>query len=298
MDDLLQVEFLHYREGIGGVVLHVVAVTDLSRATVPATVMGDDSVAMLYEKQHLSIPIVGRKRPAMMKHDWLILLRTPVLVEELDAVFAGNCAHRNWFFQGAEGSARLSGIEAALGMHVSIVRPAPPSRISRRVALVSRNDGGLAMSPLCLRVRDALPPVHASCLRLAAIFQRKIHRADHAARGNQLTNPWHERRRTGTRGRARSCGAKGDRTGRIGAMFGLRGRPGAQDDDDGALAGWHAACSFSGLGGTTCRASDALENVTTHGRPSLVQRFAPGATTLDEASCGAFAVLFGALSRG
>jgi len=43
------------------------------------------------KKQHLGIPVVGTKRPAVMEHDGLTLAL--VLVEDLDAVLGCNHAH-------------------------------------------------------------------------------------------------------------------------------------------------------------------------------------------------------------
>src|SRR6185312_3252356 len=54
-------------------------------------VMRDDAIAMLEEKHHLRIPVIGRQRPAMAEHDGLTF--APVLVEDLDAVFGRNRIH-------------------------------------------------------------------------------------------------------------------------------------------------------------------------------------------------------------
>ena len=56
-----------------------------------AAVMGDDAIAMMQEEQHLRVPVIGRQRPAMTEHDRLA--GTPVLVEDLDAVFGGDGGH-------------------------------------------------------------------------------------------------------------------------------------------------------------------------------------------------------------
>jgi len=68
------------------------AAAALARAAVAAAVMGDDAEAVVQEEEHLRIPVVGRKRPAMAEDDGLS--RTPVLVEYLGTVFGGDRGHR------------------------------------------------------------------------------------------------------------------------------------------------------------------------------------------------------------
>ena len=58
---------------IGGVVVHVVAVADLARPAVAASIVGDDAIAVFQEVEHLGVPVVGAQRPAMMEHDGLAL---------------------------------------------------------------------------------------------------------------------------------------------------------------------------------------------------------------------------------
>jgi hypothetical protein len=66
---------------IVGVVIHVVTVSNLSGAAVTATVMRDDAIAVAEEEEHLRVPVVGGKRPAMAEDDRLT--GAPVLVENL-----------------------------------------------------------------------------------------------------------------------------------------------------------------------------------------------------------------------
>ena len=82
-----------YGEGIGGIMVHGVAIADLGRAAVSAPIMGDDAIAILNEEQHLGIPVVGGQRPAMVEHDRLGILRTPVLEEDFDAVLGRYDGH-------------------------------------------------------------------------------------------------------------------------------------------------------------------------------------------------------------
>src|ERR1700719_3753496 len=74
-----------------GIVIHVVTVAHLRGAAMAAAVMSYDAVAMIEEKQHLRVPVIGRKRPAMTEHDGLTF--APVLIENLNAVFGGDRAH-------------------------------------------------------------------------------------------------------------------------------------------------------------------------------------------------------------
>ena len=60
MNGVLQIEMRCYRREIVGVVVEVVAVGDLAGAAVAAAVMSDDAIAVIEEKQHLRVPIVGR----------------------------------------------------------------------------------------------------------------------------------------------------------------------------------------------------------------------------------------------
>jgi hypothetical protein len=77
--------------GVGGVMVHVVTIGHLARAAVAAAIDADHPVALLNKKQHLGIPVVSTKRPAVMEHNGLTL--APVLVEDLDAVLGCNHAH-------------------------------------------------------------------------------------------------------------------------------------------------------------------------------------------------------------
>jgi hypothetical protein len=51
-----------------------------------APVMGDDTIALLDEVEHLRIPVVAAQGPAVMEDDGLRVLRAPVLVVELNVV--------------------------------------------------------------------------------------------------------------------------------------------------------------------------------------------------------------------
>src|SRR6478752_6405924 len=69
------------------------AVAHLTGTPVSAAVARDDAETIGEEVEHLSIPIVGTKRPTMMEEDRLRIPRTPVLIEDLDSIFRGNGRH-------------------------------------------------------------------------------------------------------------------------------------------------------------------------------------------------------------
>jgi hypothetical protein len=77
VDGVLEIEMGGQRRQVVGVVVHVVTVAGLGGASVPTPVMGDHPVPPLEEEQHLGVPVVGRKRPAMAEDDRLA--RAPVL---------------------------------------------------------------------------------------------------------------------------------------------------------------------------------------------------------------------------
>src|SRR6478752_2799891 len=78
---------------VGGVMIHVVAVGDLARSSVPAPIVGYDAISLLHEEEHLRIPIVAAQRPAMMKHHSLPISRTPILEIDRCSVLRRNTAH-------------------------------------------------------------------------------------------------------------------------------------------------------------------------------------------------------------
>ena len=71
--------------------IHVMAAAGLGGVAMAAPVVGDHAEALAEEEQHLRVPIIGRQRPAMAKHDGLTF--APVLVEDLNAVFGGDRVH-------------------------------------------------------------------------------------------------------------------------------------------------------------------------------------------------------------
>src|SRR3981081_2054370 len=91
MDSVFQVEMRRQSGQVVGIVIHIVAVAGLGRATVATAVMGNNAIALMQEEQQLRVPVIGRQRPSMAEHDRLA--RTPVLVENFRAVFSRDCRH-------------------------------------------------------------------------------------------------------------------------------------------------------------------------------------------------------------
>jgi hypothetical protein len=91
VNGVLQIEMRREGRQVIGIVIHVMAVAYLRGSPMTAPVVGNDAIAVLEEEQHLSVPIIGRQRPAVAEHDGLPF--APVLVEDLDAVFGGDRTH-------------------------------------------------------------------------------------------------------------------------------------------------------------------------------------------------------------
>src|SRR5208283_3059735 len=75
---IFEIEMVHQLGKILGVLIHVVALPGLARASMAAAIVGDNPIASLSEKQHLGIPGVGAQRPSMREGD--NRSRSPVFV--------------------------------------------------------------------------------------------------------------------------------------------------------------------------------------------------------------------------
>src|SRR5271167_2454442 len=92
VDRVLKIKLFCQRSQVVGVGVHLIAIPGLSGTAVPAPIVRDNPKALLSEKQHLSVPVVRGKRPAVAEHDGLAF--SPVLVVNLRAVFHGDGWHR------------------------------------------------------------------------------------------------------------------------------------------------------------------------------------------------------------
>src|SRR5215471_7913991 len=91
MDGVAEVQMLDDGSRVGGVVVHIVAVRYLARPPVTAAINADHPVPLLDKKQHLSVPVIGTERPAMVEDNRLAA--PPIFVENLCAVGGCDYAH-------------------------------------------------------------------------------------------------------------------------------------------------------------------------------------------------------------
>src|ERR1700735_732943 len=91
MDGILEIELFYNLVSIICVGIHIVTDGSLGRATVAATIVSNHAISLAQEEHHLSVPVVGRQRPTVMKKDRLS--RAPVFIENLGAIFGGNRRH-------------------------------------------------------------------------------------------------------------------------------------------------------------------------------------------------------------
>jgi hypothetical protein len=126
MDGVPEVEMLDHGGGVGRVVVHVVTIADLARATVAAAVVRDDAVPLADEEEQLGVPIVRAQRPAVVEDDGLGVLRPPVLVVDIDAVASSDRGHLGLLCCQDRTAARFvtGGVQrGALATPVTIGRP-------------------------------------------------------------------------------------------------------------------------------------------------------------------------------
>src|SRR5580698_8892894 len=93
MDRILHIEMSSHRGQVVRIVIHVMAVAYLGGPSMTTAVVRDHAIAMIEEEQHLRVPVIGGKRPAVGKHDGLS--GSPVLVIDFDSVFRRYCGHEN-----------------------------------------------------------------------------------------------------------------------------------------------------------------------------------------------------------
>src|SRR6202521_2994865 len=94
MNRIFQVKLFSQSREIVGISVHIVTIPRLGGTAVPAPVMRNDSIALLAEEQHLSVPVVRGKRPAVTEHYGPS--RAPVLVVNLRAVFCRDRRHKSF----------------------------------------------------------------------------------------------------------------------------------------------------------------------------------------------------------
>src|SRR5215468_3031858 len=91
MDGVAEIQVLDHGGCVGGVMVHVMAIGHLTRASMAAPIDPHHAITMVDEEQHLGIPVVGAQRPAVVEDNGLAM--APVFVEDLDSVLGGDGAH-------------------------------------------------------------------------------------------------------------------------------------------------------------------------------------------------------------
>src|SRR5260370_36217686 len=95
---ILQVEMIGDGLQIVGIVIHVMSVAGLTRATMSAAISRNDAIAFADEKKHLRVPIIRRERPAVAEHNRLPA--APVFIIDLYSVLGGDHVSFRFFRRG------------------------------------------------------------------------------------------------------------------------------------------------------------------------------------------------------
>lgn len=88
---VVQIKMLDQRRKVISVMIDIMPIGRLRRATVTSPIMRDHTKTPLQEEQHLVIPIIGGQRPSVTEHDWLP--PTPVLEEQSHIVGSREIRH-------------------------------------------------------------------------------------------------------------------------------------------------------------------------------------------------------------
>ena len=88
---ILQFEMIGDGLQVVGVVIHVMPAVGLSRAAVPAPILGDDPITFGEEEQHLRVPIVRAQGPPVAEYDRLSA--APVFIIDLYPIFRCHVTH-------------------------------------------------------------------------------------------------------------------------------------------------------------------------------------------------------------
>src|SRR6202035_3952329 len=81
---ILQVEMISDGFQIVGIVVHVVSVAGLIRATMSAAISCNDAIAFTEEEKHLRVPVIRRQPPNMAEDDRLTC--PPVFIIDVDVL--------------------------------------------------------------------------------------------------------------------------------------------------------------------------------------------------------------------
>src|SRR6266853_3864528 len=95
---ILQIKMIGDGLQIIGIVVHVMSVAGLTRATMSAAISRNDAIAFAEEKEHLDVPVIGRERPAVTEDNRLSA--APVFIIDLYSVLSGNRVSFPFFRRG------------------------------------------------------------------------------------------------------------------------------------------------------------------------------------------------------
>src|SRR5713101_1211093 len=87
---ILQVEMIGDGLQIVCVMVHVVPVAGLSRATMSAAISCNAAIAFAEEEKHLRVPVIRRQRPTMAEDDGLSAAPIFVINVDISSVFFSN----------------------------------------------------------------------------------------------------------------------------------------------------------------------------------------------------------------
>lgn len=95
MDSVFEIKRRNQLGHVGGIGIHLIAAAGLVGSPVTAPVVGDDAITLRQEKHHLVVPVIRAQRPTVVEHDCLGFSRSPILVKDTGAIFAGHIGHRH-----------------------------------------------------------------------------------------------------------------------------------------------------------------------------------------------------------
>src|SRR5438270_9868170 len=82
MHCVLQIKMRGQRRQIVGIVIHVMAAAGLGGPAVTSSIMSNDAIAVIQKEQHLRVPVIARKRPAVAEDDGLSF--APIFIIDVD----------------------------------------------------------------------------------------------------------------------------------------------------------------------------------------------------------------------
>jgi hypothetical protein len=87
MDSVLKIKMLDNRCDVGCIVVHVMSIAYLARATMASAIVRYYTISLRQEKEHLVVPIISAQGPSVVEENRLSVLWAPVLEKNCHAVF-------------------------------------------------------------------------------------------------------------------------------------------------------------------------------------------------------------------